>query len=172
MKKVILKTGIQREPGFLYFIDKQGNISRSNSSVGSTKGGKLIELVKNTNLKKKKGYIYYINSTGDIVEAQMNRKGGKKKTETEKQKPKVKFIVYESKKNNKPEFKSKKITLPSSAKNIKTKRPSNKEGKYGTKINYDYKVDNEYKPSSKFITLKRPAKNLRLVNTVPKKYEN
>ncbi len=36
-KELIKKTGIKRKPGYLYFVDKQGNVSRTKMARGRRK---------------------------------------------------------------------------------------------------------------------------------------
>ena len=40
MAEKVAKVGVEREEGFLYFVDKDGDISRSVMARGDKKGGK------------------------------------------------------------------------------------------------------------------------------------
>ena len=57
MAEKIHKCGVNRAQGFLYYIDKQGDISRAKMARGGKKGGKC-EKVQKVGLKKEKGYLY------------------------------------------------------------------------------------------------------------------
>lgn len=73
MAQKVEKTGVKREEGFLYFIDKQGDISRAKMARGGKKGGKP-EKVKKVGLKKEKGYLYFLDKQGDVSRAKMARR--------------------------------------------------------------------------------------------------
>jgi hypothetical protein len=77
MKKVA-KVGLKKEKGYLYFVDKQGDISCAQMARGAKKGGKPKKAAK-VGIKKEKGYLYFIDKAGDISCAQMVRGGKKKK---------------------------------------------------------------------------------------------
>jgi hypothetical protein len=46
MAEKVQKTGVKRESGYLYFIDKQGDISRTLMARGGKKGGKAAKVKK------------------------------------------------------------------------------------------------------------------------------
>ncbi len=73
MAQKVEKTGVKREEGYLYFIDKQGDVSRAKMARGGKKGGKP-EKVKKVGLKKDKGYLYFLDKQGDVSRAKMARK--------------------------------------------------------------------------------------------------
>lgn len=77
MKKVA-KVGIKKQKGYLYFVDKQGDISCAIMARGSKKGGKPKKVAK-VGIKKQSGYLYFIDKHGDISCAQMVRGGTKKR---------------------------------------------------------------------------------------------
>ena len=57
MAEIVAKTGIKKESGYLYFVDKQGDVSRAKMSRGGrTKGKAKAELV-NDLLKKLIGKV-------------------------------------------------------------------------------------------------------------------
>ena len=78
MAKKIAKVGVKREKGFLYFIDKQGDVSCAKMARGNQKGGKPKKVAK-VGIKKEKGYLYFVDKQGDVSSAAMVR-GGKKKS--------------------------------------------------------------------------------------------
>ena len=70
MAKKVHKCGVKRESGFLYYIDKQGDISRAKMARGGKSGGKPAKVLK-VGLKKEKGYLYFLDKQGDISMAKM-----------------------------------------------------------------------------------------------------
>jgi hypothetical protein len=76
MSEKIQKVGVKRESGYLYFIDKQGDISRVLMARGGKKGGKSSKVEK-VGINKESGYLYFIDKQGDISRSIMSR-GGKK----------------------------------------------------------------------------------------------
>ena len=70
MAEKVHKAGITREPGYLYYIDKQGDISRAKMARGGKKGGKPTKVLK-VGVKKESGYLYYLDKKGDISRAKM-----------------------------------------------------------------------------------------------------
>ena len=82
MAEVVVKTGIKKQKGFLYFIDKSGHVSRAKMSrAGRAKGKAKKELVFKTGVKKEPGYLYFVDGKGCVCRAKMarGRKGSKKK---------------------------------------------------------------------------------------------
>jgi len=75
MAEKVQKVGITREAGYLYFVDKQGDISRTLMARGDKKGGKASKVQK-AGVNKEKGYLYFIDKQGDISRSLM-RRGGK-----------------------------------------------------------------------------------------------
>ena len=73
MAQKVEKTGLKREDGYLYYIDKQGDVSRAKMARGGKKGGKT-EKVKKVGFKKDKGFLYFLDKQGDISRAKMARK--------------------------------------------------------------------------------------------------
>ena len=78
MANVIAKTGIKREKGFLYFLDKKGNVAKVAMKRAGKKADKKQTVVAKTGIKRKTGYLYFIDKKGNVAEAKMQR-GGKKK---------------------------------------------------------------------------------------------
>jgi hypothetical protein len=73
MAQKVAKAGIKREDGFLYFIDKQGDISRAKMARGGKKGGKPQKVHK-LGIKKEKGFLYFLDKQGDVSRAKMVRR--------------------------------------------------------------------------------------------------
>lgn len=79
MANVIAKTGIKREKGFLYFLDKKGNVAKVAMKRAGKKADKRQTVVAKTGIKRKAGYLYFIDKKGNVAEAKMARGGRKKK---------------------------------------------------------------------------------------------
>lgn len=74
MAKKVAKIGVKKESGWLYFIDKQGDVSRAlMQRGGKKKGAKKKEKVAKVGIKKESGYLYFIDKAGDISCAKMAR---------------------------------------------------------------------------------------------------
>ena len=73
------QVGIKKEKGYLYFVDKGGDISCAQMARGNKKGGKPKKVAK-VGIKKEQGYLYFIDKDGDISCAKMVRGGTKKKS--------------------------------------------------------------------------------------------
>jgi hypothetical protein len=77
MAKKVAKVGVKRKEGYLYFIDKKGDVSCAKMARGKKKGGKPQKVAK-VGVKKLKGYLYFVDKQGDVSCAKMVR-GGRKK---------------------------------------------------------------------------------------------
>ena len=78
MAEKVAKVGVKRQAGYLYFLDKKGNVARAKMARGKKKGKGKIEVVAKVGVKKKSGYLYFVDKQGDVSMAKMVR-GGKKK---------------------------------------------------------------------------------------------
>ncbi|MFP4548192.1 MAG: hypothetical protein ACLFQM_08660 [Fidelibacterota bacterium] len=76
MAEKVKECGVKKEKGFLYYLDKNGNVSRSKMARGGEKGGGA-EVVAKCGVKREKGYLYFIDKDGDVSRAKMAR--GRKK---------------------------------------------------------------------------------------------
>ena len=81
--KKVAKVGVKKEKGYLYFVDKHGDISCAKMARGSAKGGSVKKVAK-VGVKKVGGYLYFIDKQGDISCAKMVRGGTKKKKSSAK----------------------------------------------------------------------------------------
>ena len=78
MAEVVAKTGVKKHEGYLYFVDKHGNVARAKMSrAGRKKGKAKIEVVAKAGVKKQGGYLYFVDKHGNVARAKMAR--GKKK---------------------------------------------------------------------------------------------
>ncbi len=80
MATKVAKVGVKKKNGYLYFVDKKGNVACAEMARGGKKKGKKkITVVATVGVKKEKGYLYFIDKQGDISKAVMARGGKKKK---------------------------------------------------------------------------------------------
>ena len=75
--KKVAKVGVKKQKGYLYFVDKRGDVSCAKMARGSKRGGSPKKVAK-VGIKKQAGYLYFIDKHGDISCAKMVR-GGKRK---------------------------------------------------------------------------------------------
>ena len=78
MATKVAKVGVKKQKGYLYFVDKHGDVSCAIMARGAKKGGKPKKVAK-VGVKKQNGYLYFIDKQGDISCAKMVRGGKKKK---------------------------------------------------------------------------------------------
>ena len=163
--KLVKKVGVKRAQGYLYYIDKKGNICRTR--MAQTGRPKKTELVIRTDIKRVKGFLYFINKEGDIYCTLLNSKGAPKKEKKQIIKPQKKYVLYKAKK----QLRVKKIRLAGITKNIIIPSPSIEKGKFGIRIHYEHRKAKRYTPASKFIRLKRGAVKIRISDDIPKMYK-
>lgn len=77
MAQKVAKLKIKRQKGYLYYVDKKGDVSCAKMARGAKKGGSPKKVAK-CGIKRKEGYLYFIDKQGDVSCAKMKR-GGKKK---------------------------------------------------------------------------------------------
>jgi len=74
MAEKVARVGVKKTVGYLYFVDKQGDVSRASMSRGGRKKGKQkVEKVTRAGVRKEKGYLYFVDKNGDISRARMAR---------------------------------------------------------------------------------------------------
>ena len=75
MSEKVVEVGIKKESGYLYFLDKDGDVARAKMSRGKNneKSRQISEKVSNINVKKESGYLYFIDKDGDVSRAKMVR---------------------------------------------------------------------------------------------------
>lgn len=78
MAQKLMKVGIKRQKGYLYYVDKKGDVSCAKMARGSKKGGSPKKVAK-CGIKRKPGYLYFIDKKGDVSCAKMKRGGTKKR---------------------------------------------------------------------------------------------
>jgi len=72
MAQKVAKAGVKKEKGYLYFIDKDGDVSRAPMVRGGVKKGKPAKVTK-VGVKKEKGFLYFLDKDGDVSRAKMAR---------------------------------------------------------------------------------------------------
>ncbi|RMF55415.1 hypothetical protein D6745_02415 [Candidatus Woesearchaeota archaeon] len=74
MAEKVAKAGVKKEAGYLYFVDKNGDISRAVMARGGRKKGRTkVEKVAKVGVKKEAGYLYFVDKNGDVSRAKMAR---------------------------------------------------------------------------------------------------
>ncbi|MBW3011468.1 hypothetical protein KY335_02705 [Candidatus Woesearchaeota archaeon] len=170
VSRKVAKLGVKREPGFLYFVDRSGDVWAVTSIKTNIEKKKV--LVARAGIQKKPNCLYYLDKNGDVCEVLMNRSGKQKMAREDLAKPTVKYLVYEQMLNNRRFYRSKKVLLATRARNISISVPTVDEENYGVHINYEAKNKGLFSPISKFVSLAKPASNIRIVNKIPRKYLN
>lgn len=80
MAEKIVKAGVHREEGFLYYIGKDGNVYKVVMARGRGDAGKgKPSMVYKAGVKKESGYLYFLDHDGDISRAKMSHGGKKRK---------------------------------------------------------------------------------------------
>ena len=76
MATKVAKAGIQREKGWLYYLDKKGDISRARMARGRGHQPKATpEQVAKLGVEREEGYLYFIDKEGDVSRTKMARRG-------------------------------------------------------------------------------------------------
>ena len=71
--KLCLKDfGLKKEPGYFYYLDADGHISRNKMARGEEPAGPR-ELMARTGIVRETGWLYYVNKAGCIDKARMRR---------------------------------------------------------------------------------------------------
>jgi hypothetical protein len=73
MAEKVAKAGVKKQAGYLYFVDKQGDVSRAKMARGKKKSGGKPEKVAKVGVKKQSGYLYFVDKNGDVSRAKMAR---------------------------------------------------------------------------------------------------
>ncbi len=71
MAEKVAKVGVKKEKEYLYFVDKDGDVSRAVMARGGKKAKQGSEKVAKVGVKKDKGYLYFVDKNGDISRAKM-----------------------------------------------------------------------------------------------------
>jgi hypothetical protein len=79
MATKVAKLGIKKEEGWLYYLDKKGNISRAKMGRGRKASKVKPQVVEKVGVKRQTGFLYFVDKNGDLSMAKMSRRGRKKK---------------------------------------------------------------------------------------------
>ena len=71
VRQKVAEVGVNKEKGYMYFLNKEGNVSRVKMSRGKSFAGKNTpEVVAETGVDREKGWLYYIDQDGDVSRAE------------------------------------------------------------------------------------------------------
>ncbi len=84
MATKVAKLGLKKEDGWLYYLDKKGNISRAKMGRGRKPSRVKPQVVTKVGITRKEGFLYFIDKDGDLAMVKMSRKGRKKKAKKKK----------------------------------------------------------------------------------------
>ena len=74
MAEKVANVGAKKEHGYLYFVDKAGDVSRAKMARGGRKKGSTgVEKVAKAGVKKESGWLYFVDKAGDVSRAKMAR---------------------------------------------------------------------------------------------------
>ena len=72
MAEKVKNTGVTKQSGFLYFLDKNGHVSKTKMARGADRSG-TPEVVAKAGVQRESGWLYFIDKEGDISRAKMSR---------------------------------------------------------------------------------------------------
>jgi hypothetical protein len=78
MAEVLAKTGVKRQEGYLYFVNKSGDVARVKMARRGAKTDKKQEVVAKAGVKREEGYLYFVDKNGNVARTKMAR-GGKRR---------------------------------------------------------------------------------------------
>jgi hypothetical protein len=84
MSEKVVVLGIKKQPNWLYFLDKDGNISRTSATRLKKKSliaPQKTEIVAELNIKRDNTFLYYVDKDGDLSKTKLVR--GKKSVSDE-----------------------------------------------------------------------------------------
>ncbi|MBM4302878.1 MAG: hypothetical protein FJ112_00960 [Deltaproteobacteria bacterium] len=79
MATKVAKVGVKKEEGWLYYLDKKGNVSRAKMGRGRKPSRVKPQMVEKVGVKREEGFLYFIDKQGDVSKAKLSRRGRKKK---------------------------------------------------------------------------------------------
>ncbi|MBM4315882.1 MAG: hypothetical protein FJ116_00200 [Deltaproteobacteria bacterium] len=79
MATKVAKVGVKKEEGWLYYLDKKGNVSRAKMGRGRKPSRAKPQMVEKVGVKREEGFLYFIDKQGDVSKAKLSRRGRKKK---------------------------------------------------------------------------------------------
>lgn len=75
MATKVAKCGVKKEKGWLYYLDKKGDVSRAKMVRRGTKAKKAPpQVIAKCGVKRENGWLYFIDKQGDVAKAKMARR--------------------------------------------------------------------------------------------------
>ena len=75
MATKVTKCGVKKEKGWLYYLDKNGNVARAKMVRRGTKAKKTPpQVIAKCGVKRENGWLYFIDKQGDVAKAKMARR--------------------------------------------------------------------------------------------------
>ena len=75
MATKVARTGVEREDGYLYFLDKRGDVSRVPMARGGRSRKGRVSRVTKVGVEREEGWLYFIDRDGDVARTRMARRG-------------------------------------------------------------------------------------------------
>ena len=72
MAEKVKNVGVTKQSGFLYFLDKNGHVSKTKMARGADRSS-TPEVVAKAGVQRESGWLYFIDKDGDISRAKMAR---------------------------------------------------------------------------------------------------
>ena len=72
MAEKVKNTGVTKQSGFLYFLDKNGHVSKTKMARGADRSG-TPEVVTKAGVQRESGWLYFIDKDGDVSRAKVAR---------------------------------------------------------------------------------------------------
>ncbi len=72
MAEKVKNVGVRKEPGYLYYLGKDGHVWRSKMARAGQKGGDATK-VADAGVRREQGYLYFIDKNGDVSRSKMAR---------------------------------------------------------------------------------------------------
>src|SRR6476619_68587 len=88
MAEKVTKLGVQREPGYLYFLRASDVWKTPMKRAGGPSAAGNAEKVASGGFKREEGYLYFLDSNGDVARAKRAVGGQKRKKKAIKAAPK------------------------------------------------------------------------------------
>ena len=72
-QEVVKATGVTKDKGYLYYLDKDGDVSRSKMARAGKGAKNTATKVATAGVTREAGYLYYINKDGNVARSPMAR---------------------------------------------------------------------------------------------------
>ena len=74
-RELVATCNIQKEQGYLYFVNREGNVIKTKMRAHQT--GETQVIVAHTRIVREPNYLYYVGQDGNVYRSQMHRGGTK-----------------------------------------------------------------------------------------------